>query len=72
MKCRAIRRHHHERLKLKRLDYYGGWMKTSNEPNIKRRIGMATDTPKPCSKPECCGTPRVVKAKYKFNYLMRE
>lgn len=64
---RSERRHHRKRLKKKRLDYYGGWMKTKlakiGAPRdfckrVVRKIGVAIDTPKPCSSPGCCGNPR--------------
>ena len=55
---RAIRRHHRERLKKKRIEYYGGWMKKSHQPKIERRIGVAIDTPTLYSKPQCHGNQR--------------
>lgn len=65
---RSQRRHDRERLKKKRLDYYGGWMKCPAAKNenatrdfckrLLRKIGIAIDTPTPCSSPGCCGNPR--------------
>lgn len=44
MKGRAIRRHHRDRLKARRRSYWAEACK--NDP---RRLGIAIDTPKPCS-----------------------
>lgn len=52
---RAKRRHHYQRLKRKRVTrnywcrYHGDWS--------KRQLGIAVNTPKPCSC-ESCGNPR--------------
>lgn len=42
-RSRDWRRSQYDRLKRKRADYHGGWMKDSD------RLGMLVSTPKPCS-----------------------
>jgi len=61
MSKRAIRRHHSNRLKRKRVGYstvrdFYTCLET-NEEDFRRRNSKAVDTPKPCS---CfmCGNPR--------------
>lgn len=72
---RAVRRHHYERLKKKRRNYWGGklnpdahwfkWIKYLHEygdteeerGRLNRLIGIAVNTPTPCSE-YCCGNPR--------------
>ena len=47
MKDRAIRRHHNERIKNNRKNYWFGKL-------TPRMLGMAAKTPKPCSCMMCC------------------
>jgi hypothetical protein len=49
---RSVRRHHNERLKKKRLSYWGGVAQSDD-----RRLGILLHTPHPCT---CwmCGNPR--------------
>lgn len=47
---RALRRHHTQRVKRKRKDYWSGDLD-------ERRLGMVAHTPKPCSC-SMCGNPR--------------
>lgn len=52
----AIRRHRYNRLKKKRLKYWGYGSKFSGQMTPKQ-IGMVVATPHPCSR-ICCGNPR--------------
>lgn len=53
---RAMRRRHRLRIKMKRLrnQYWAGSLLSSG----LQRLGIAIDTPTPCSNPWCCGNPR--------------
>jgi hypothetical protein len=52
-----LRRHHRARLKIKRLDYYGGYMRTLSAQQCARHLGRAVQNAALCS---CwaCGNPR--------------
>jgi hypothetical protein len=49
--CRALRRHHRERLKKARTAYWGGPHLEWGETCEARRLGLLVKTPSPCS---CC------------------
>lgn len=53
----AIRRHHTERLKKARVNYWGHWNRWYDSPWTPKSRGAVTRTPCPCS---CytCGNPR--------------
>lgn len=54
-KKRAERRHHYYRLRNKRKNY---WISSSAKDD--RMLGILVSTPKPCSRPVCCGNKRQV------------
>ncbi len=54
---RALRRHHAARIKAKRIDYYGGYIRRLPKPARLRHLGLVSRTAKLYS---CwmCGNPR--------------
>lgn len=54
---RALRRHHLARIKNRRLDYYGGYIRELSPDQRARHVGRLAHTAKSCS---CwmCGNPR--------------
>ncbi|MBC8427270.1 MAG: hypothetical protein H8D97_00070 [Proteobacteria bacterium] len=59
MSKRAIRRHHKERLKRTRRNYWAmDWNRKYNQLEVENKlIGIVINTPHPCSK-MCCGNQR--------------
>jgi len=57
MSKRALRRHHYQRLKKKVLSHSALWWREEKDIRV---IGLLTNTPKICSKPGCCGNPRIL------------
>ncbi len=54
---RAVRRHHYQRLKKNRRDY---WRSPEEVELTKKELGRVANTPHPCSCSMGCGNPRRV------------
>lgn len=55
--ARARRRHELSRIKRKRLDYYGGYVRSLPTPERNRHLGLFANT-MPCCSCWMCGNPR--------------